>query len=246
MIISARCQIYCLILSLMAAWFSTLAICTAARAQIQKGSVTTQHQFKLGEQFNEKDVPTENTDSIWVPIPSDIAGTWHTDYETELQETPLGKVPVKIENHQTYTFGEQKDIKGTIWDYMPAPEIRRADSGSTKIIFIIRSRTFTTNPVGVVYETERITIDNTNIVTAVDQSEQRIKLYPNQPHSGIMHEEATATSSLLATVERFMLDNMLIEPYHRIDNAYGKNLHQDFKLWLHLHGLANLDPDPQK
>lgn len=216
---------------------------SCAEAQTLKGEATD-HVFKLGEEFNEKDVPEVHTQSIWAPIPSDIAGTWHSDYQIDRIETPLGQMPVKTENHQTFTFGEQKDIRGTIWDYMPAPEVRWADTKSAKVLFIIRARTFTADPVGVVYETERIMIDkSTNKVALVDQSEQRIKLYPNQPRTGTMHQESAGTSSLTGAVQRSILDNQLMEPYHRIDFEYGKNLHEDFKAWLHSHGLANLDPD---
>jgi hypothetical protein len=216
--------------------------CYLVEAQASEGEGT--HLFKIGEEFNEKDVPEEHSGSIWARIPSDIAGTWHSDYQIDQIDTPLGQKQVKIENHQTYTFGEQKDNRGTIWDYMPAPEVRRADSGSTKTIFIIRSRTFTTDPVGVVYVGERILIDKlTNTVTLVDKSEQRIKLYPNQPQHGMMHQESAGTTSLNKTVQRSMVENQLVKPYQRIDDAYGKNLHEDFKVWLHSHGLAVLDPD---
>jgi hypothetical protein len=231
-----------IILSLMSMFFITI-LCPPVRALELKGNID-QHEFRLGEEFNERYVPAGGTDSIWAPIPTEIAGTWHCDFEFDIQDTPSGPVTVKRANHQTYTFGEQMDNQGTIWDYMPAPEVRRADTGRTITIFISRSRTFTRQPVGVIYKTERVMVNKlANKVIMVDQSEQRITLYPGQPQRGMMHQECLASSSLKMNLDRSMADNQLVAPYHRIDTGFGLNLHEDFKAWLGSHGLGYLDPD---
>ncbi|CAN5654805.1 hypothetical protein BH10CYA1_BH10CYA1_15360 [soil metagenome] len=100
----------------------------------------------VGEIFAPSKLPTieQAPANKWYRIPDWLAGTWHKDsqtdyyrynFKTNATDTTTRTEPAKA----TGTWGTQRDDKGTIWQFDPAPFTATVDSGDDFVVQMVRT-----------------------------------------------------------------------------------------------------------
>jgi hypothetical protein len=144
---SRRLTFSTLLLLALSALVSPSANCTTLIGEVEHSErlEPIENSLSPGQILDMRNVQQTAGDgkNNWYLVPNWLAGTWHKEqqtdyfrywYKTGQEDIETHNVPARSDG----TWGTQRDEKGNIWQYDPAPFTTSVDSGSDIIIQVVR------------------------------------------------------------------------------------------------------------
>ncbi|MBI4532967.1 MAG: hypothetical protein HY711_03385 [Candidatus Melainabacteria bacterium] len=140
--------------------------------------------------FDNKVLADHQTDRRWYRLPEWLAGTWHTDSETTLEEIDLrfgtrDILPYTIKHKESWIFGMQRDAQGSVWHFVMLPHLQQITKPDrSQYALVTKTSICSTRDSGLILKSQRISIEVerfTNIISSAHSKEIIEHLYPISP-----------------------------------------------------------------
>jgi hypothetical protein len=213
-------------------------------------------EYQVGNRIDPTQLTALTPDNLWFPIPSWLAGKWHSENMTVTNVTNCltgQSVKVHLERKEVadVVHGFQKDKSGQVWEFLQIPRVQKVsvDNGQCYLT-CSREDVLRTDSTAVLLKilNSQITVDKKNKVLATEQVQQISNYLPLE--NGIVRMEASLKNfdadgdpQQIQKAEKVI---QRISPYEAIDSKDGLDLKQLFVEFLKKNGKEDLVPDNLK
>ncbi|MDR3612077.1 MAG: hypothetical protein P4L53_00830 [Candidatus Obscuribacterales bacterium] len=213
-------------------------------------------EYQVGNRIDPTQLTALSPDNLWFPIPSWLAGKWHSENMTVTNVTNCltgqsAKVHLERKEVADVVHGFQKDKSGQVWEFLQIPRVQKVsvDNGQCYLT-CSREDVLRTDSTAVLLKilNNQITVDKKNKVLATEQVQQISNYLPLE--DGIVRMEASLKNfdadgdpQQVQKAEKVI---QRIAPYEAIDSKDGLDLKQLFVEFLKKNGKEDLVPDNLK
>jgi hypothetical protein len=212
--------------------------------------------YQVGNRIDPTQLTALTPDNLWFPIPSWLAGKWHSESMTVTNVTNCltGKsAKERLERKEVadVVHGFQKDKSGQIWEFVQIPRVQKVivDGGSCYLT-CSREDVLRTDNTAVLLKilNSQITVDDEHKVLSSEQVQQISNFLPLE--DGIVRMEASLKNfNADGEPQQVQLAEKVIQriaPFESVDSKDGLNLKQMFVEYLKKTGRDELVPDTVK
>ena len=198
-----------------------------------------------GQVFDQRNLPPQGTTTGWYLIPNWYAGLWH-------RETQVNKIRFKnVErvSRRDSRRGFQMDELGGIWHYRNEPFTTQVDGGNIvdfKMMFVVEPVAISDRCVAIrAIDTTTSVSKQTNKIVSVKQFESFFSTVPvseTELYTDASMKAFDSKGRSVGANNKGYFREYKIQPFVEINYLNGKDLKEDFKLYLRSHGLSDRVP----
>lgn len=208
--------------------------------------------YRVGNKIDPTQLTGQTPDNEWFPIPSWLAGKWHSDSMTITNVTncrtgKTAKVHLERKEVADVVHGFQKDKSGQIWEFLQIPRVQKVlvDNGSCYLT-CSREDVLRSDNTAVLLKilNSQITVDKDHKVVATNQVQQISNFLPLE--DGIVRMEASLKNfDADGEPEQVQKAEKIVQrlsTYEPLDTKDGLDLKKLFVEFLKKSGKEDLIP----
>ena len=208
--------------------------------------------LRVGKKVDPTQLLEQTPDNNWFPIPTWLAGKWHSDSMTITNVTicetgKSSKVHVERKEVSDVVHGFQKDKSGQIWEFLQIPRVQKvAVEEGQCYLTCSREDVLRTDNTAVLLKilNNQITLNKGNKVIATNQVQQISNYLPLE--DGLIRMEASLKNfdadGAPEQVQKAEKVISRIAPYESVDTKDGLDLKKLFVEYLKREGKSDLIP----